>query len=638
MDWLKRFGGTKKNSEASPQPAEKPIQSQDDLDSAEMGGLLDSFMRTCWPSNYGDFTLGVDTQALKQLRGPYLAEAKAAILHALEKSPDVNSIGAADSIEMTEAIPVMIKWVQHIRPLEDKRELRVAYGRLAYSLYNFTKDEAYLTDLAEAVRVSGFGDMSGSDAIHCLWNVPLTLNGISAVWEKLKKRQKMDESSSWVDACESFLRAKLDEPVGRAFLSTLPETEREEIQSIVATTIKDRIERNRRFEHFVVRRYNRSDLNIYWEYIKVGGSPIPGLTLRCILEGHTNTISSAGWSPDGNYLVSAASDNLVVVWDVRKGDYVSIIDGGEIDRRGLASGHNDDDHISQVAWSADGEYIAFGSEKKGVSVWNFKRDTFLVAPKRSPNAVRQLAWAPGSNSLLHSYSDNTVWIRDVPSQKVRQIFQGLTGRLDALAWSSDAAWIAAGYWDRDRDRNVDGSAEDTQPEILVWDVKRNRIVSKSPSHHSYIEHIASMPEQPIFAAASADHTISIWNVREGRRITSLESHASRVSGVSFSAGGVLLASTAERDDMVGATVRLWRIDTWEELMILKELDSANGALAFHPTLPMLATRCHGNPKKLSGNSTASFIRIWDLDFDIFLKNPPFMDEFDRLEADLSKLS
>lgn len=636
MDWLKKIGGKRKNIEPDPHPVEKPMQPQDDLEAPEMEKLLDVFMRTCWPSNYGDYTLGVDIHALRALRGSYLEMAKAAILDALEKSPHINSIVAASAIGMTEAIPVMIRWIQQIRSMDDKSKLHVAYGRLAHSLYDFTKDEAYLADLANAVRVSGYGDISGSDAIYSLWKVPLTIEALSAVWEKLKKRKKMDDSSSWIDTCEDFLRAKLDDPVGRAFLGMLSDNEQTEIQSILATTKQQRIERNRRFGRFVVDRYNRSDLSKYGEYIKVSGSPIPGLRLRCILEGHTNSINSTCWSPDGTYLASAGSDNLVVIWDVKKGDYISIIDGGEINRRGLASGYDEDYHISHVAWSVDGEYIAFGSEKKNVSIWNFKKDAFLVPPKREGNAVGNLAWAPDRNSLLYSFSDNTVWIKDISSGKVRQILQGLSGRFDALGWSPDAAFIAAGYWDRNKDRNANQSPEDTQPEILVWDVMNERIATKLTGHHSYINHLAWMPNQPILAAASADHTISIWNVQEGRQITSLEGHMSSVRSVSFSVGGVLLATTAESDGMVGGTVRLWRTDTWKELMILKELGSAGGALAFHPTLPILTTRCHGNPEKPSMNSKASFIRIWDLDFDSFLKNPPFMDEFDRMEANMKK--
>jgi WD40 repeat protein len=167
----------------------------------------------------------------------------------------------------------------------------------------------------------------------------------------------------------------------------------------------------------------------------------------------------------------------------------------------------------------------------------------------------------------------------------------------------------------------------------LWDVEHERVVTKVVGHDSYINHISWMPNQPILAAASADSTISIWNMQERRQITSLESHASPIEGVSFSAGGVLLASTAERDNMIHGAVRLWRTDTWQQLIILKELGSAGGALAFHPALPLLATRCHGNPEKTSMNHTSSSIRIWDLDFETFLSNPPFTDEFNRMEAD-----
>ena len=108
---------------------------------------------------------------------------------------------------------------------------------------------------------------------------------------------------------------------------------------MVAMTRNQRIERNRRFERFLVDRYNNSDLNKFGEYIKVGGSPIPGLKLRCILAGHSKNVNSTSWSPDGNYLASAGSDNIVVIWDVNKGDYISIIDGGEIDRSGVGKGY-----------------------------------------------------------------------------------------------------------------------------------------------------------------------------------------------------------------------------------------------------------------------------------------------------------
>lgn len=629
MGWLSIFRRNKKYSKAGSQPAQRIRVQQDRSEDPEMEKLLDSFMRTCWPSNYGDYSVGVDTHALKELRGPYLEKAKAAIINSLQKSPDANSIIAASAIGMTEAIPLMTKWLNQIRAQKDKSEASVGYSRLAHTLYEWTKDEAYLADLAEAIRASGFGDISGSVAIHEAWDVPLTIDIVSAVWEKLKRGKTSREDASWRDNCQDFLRKKLDNPVGQAFLSSLPETEQQELRSMIVETKNQRIERYSRFEKFVVKRHKREDLNLYGEYVKVGGSPIPGLTLRCILGGHTKEVNSTSWTPGSQRLASAGSDNLVVVWDVEKGDFISIIEGGDIDRSA-----NDWQYlISHVAWSSDSRWIAFGSEEKGVSIWDVKKGTFLVRPKRESKAVRALAWAPDHNSLLYSFSNNTVWIQDVPSGKAQQIFEGYGGSIDSLAWSSDATFIAAGYTDRSSNRDSEGPRH----EILLWDVKKKQVVTRVACHFGYIYHIAWMPNQPILAAGSTDNTISIWNMQERRQIASLQSHTSRVTGVSFSAGGALLASTAEIDDLIRGTVRLWRTDTWQEVFIMKELQSAGKALAFHPTLPLLATRCRGNPADRAGNHTSSFIRIWDLDFETFLNNPPFVDEFNRMEAAFTKL-
>ena len=42
--------------------------------------------------------------------------------------------------------------------------------------------------------------------------------------------------------------------------------------------------------------------------VRVGESPVPGLTLKRILRGHKGWIGRIAWSPDGQFLASPSDD------------------------------------------------------------------------------------------------------------------------------------------------------------------------------------------------------------------------------------------------------------------------------------------------------------------------------------------
>jgi hypothetical protein len=54
-------------------------------------------------------------------------------------------------------------------------------------------------------------------------------------------------------------------------------------------------------------------------FTEIGGSPVPGLTLRQVLRGHTDWIGRIAWSPDGTYLASPSEDSTIWIWDARSG-------------------------------------------------------------------------------------------------------------------------------------------------------------------------------------------------------------------------------------------------------------------------------------------------------------------------------
>jgi WD40 repeat protein len=79
-----------------------------------------------------------------------------------------------------------------------------------------------------------------------------------------------------------------------------------------------------------------------------------GHTLRTF-EGHTNSVWSLAFSPDGNTLASVSIDETVRLWRVSNGKLLRTFEG-----------HTD--WVNSVAWSPGGDTLATASYKE-VRLW-----------------------------------------------------------------------------------------------------------------------------------------------------------------------------------------------------------------------------------------------------------------------------
>ncbi len=76
------------------------------------------------------------------------------------------------------------------------------------------------------------------------------------------------------------------------------------------------------------------------------------------MQGHSETIFSVVFSPDGRHLASGSDDNTIKLWNLEL-------------KKEAATLQAHSGGVASLAFTRDGRYIASGSFDKTVKIWSF---------------------------------------------------------------------------------------------------------------------------------------------------------------------------------------------------------------------------------------------------------------------------
>src|SRR6266481_1783396 len=120
-----------------------------------------------------------------------------------------------------------------------------------------------------------------------------------------------------------------------------------------------------------------------------------------IIEGHTSSVTTVAFSPDGKHIASGSSDKTIRVWDAESGNVVA----------GPFEGHNH--AVWSVAFSPDGKHIASGSSDKTIRVWDAESGNVVAGPFEGHTyTVQSVAFSPDGKHIASGSSDNTIRVWD----------------------------------------------------------------------------------------------------------------------------------------------------------------------------------------------------------------------------------
>lgn len=340
---------------------------------------------------------------------------------------------------------------------------------------------------------------------------------------------------------------------------------------------------------------------------------------------HALPVRVIAFSPDGEYIASAAADQ-VTIWESKSGEIV----------RQLA---NDGTHIECLAFHPEGTILATGNLDTTVKLWNVKTGRefqTLQGHKKpiqcvafSPNgmslvsagsngnlkiwelfsgrivqsltadtgAVLNIAFHPDGRSLAKAGKDGTVRVWDLEAGVERLVFRGHMSPVDGVAFSPDGQRLAS-------IGPVDGT-------VKVWDLTRNHEFATFARTEADLEAIAFHEDKKRLVSVTMTGKLQHWDVVSGlllaeQTVPLNKETLSPAMGTVFSPGGRLLAGRSLADPRV---IKIWDATTGAEKTTLPAHSWAVSCVRFNADGKMLATcACDfRNP------DPANEVSVWNLE-------------------------
>ncbi|KFA80866.1 hypothetical protein S40288_09798, partial [Stachybotrys chartarum IBT 40288] len=193
------------------------------------------------------------------------------------------------------------------------------------------------------------------------------------------------------------------------------------------------------------------------------------------LEGHASWVTSVVFSADGQYVASGSEDQTAKIWELATGDCLHTLD-------------NHGRSVTSVVFSADGKYLASGSGDNTVKIWDPATGDCLRTLLAHRKLVNLAVFSANGQYLVLGSWNNTVQIRDPATGDCLRTLMGHRKLVNLIEFSANSQYLALG---------------------------------------------------------SVDQTVKIWDLATGDYLHTLEGHCEPVTSVVFSANSQYLASGSE---------------------------------------------------------------------------------------------
>ncbi|EKM52762.1 uncharacterized protein PHACADRAFT_211976 [Phanerochaete carnosa HHB-10118-sp] len=247
-------------------------------------------------------------------------------------------------------------------------------------------------------------------------------------------------------------------------------------------------------------------------------STVDGHCLRT-LQGHTSSVWSLDFSPDGATLASGSSDHTIILWDVAGGSTLHTL-----------KGHSRE--VLSVRYSPDGQRITSCGGDQSVRIWDLSllsaererestrkelkerltqdRESDMhrsagAEPQR-PSNVRSVTFSSDGQILATGSGDTTIRLWDTASGTQLRVLEGHQGVVSYLSFSPDGKKLLSSEYKSDASESA----------LRLWDVESGCCEQIFTGHEDDINQAKFFPDGKQVISCSDNGSIRVWEVGQSR--------------------------------------------------------------------------------------------------------------------------
>eukprot|EP00959_Pyramimonas_sp_CCMP1952_P448965 9401005-Pyramimonas_sp.AAC.1 len=317
----------------------------------------------------------------------------------------------------------------------------------------------------------------------------------------------------------------------------------------------------------------------------------PSYRLLHTLQGHTSSVSSVKFSPDGTMLATASADNTIKLWDWTNGEHLHTFEGH-------TGGVND------IAWTKDSKYLASASDDMTIRLWDVEQRRYLNTWLGHTSYVFCVNFNHKGNILVSGSFDETLRMWEVKSGECINVLPAHSDPVTAVNFNKDSSMIVSSSYDGLC--RIWNSANGTCLKTIIRD------------DNPPVSFVKFTPNGKFILVGTLDSQIKLWNYESRQCVKTFKGHkndkfccfSNFMQSASLGANGIpqhqYIVSGSEDHG-----VYLWDLNSREIVQKLDGRESADAQGDGHCDV-VVAIDCHANRPVIASGSLEKdkTVKIW----------------------------